>query len=112
MIERQVQHMSLLLDDLLDISRVTRGTLELRMQMTDLTSIIASGHRDGAPLIEAKRHALKSKSRRARSIRRRPATGRSGAIESLTNAAKYTDPEGEIRLRAMCSADIVIQRRR
>jgi PAS domain S-box-containing protein len=39
-ISRQVQHMALLLDDLLDISRITRGTLELRMQMTDLAAVI------------------------------------------------------------------------
>ncbi|MGH8241596.1 MAG: GAF domain-containing protein, partial [Steroidobacteraceae bacterium] len=39
-ISRQVQHMSLLLDDLLDVSRITRGTLELRKKRTELASII------------------------------------------------------------------------
>ena len=39
-IDRQVQHMSLLLDDLLDISRVTRGTLALRMQLTELATVV------------------------------------------------------------------------
>ena len=37
-IERQVQHMSLLLDDLLDVSRITHGTLQLRKQQSDLQS--------------------------------------------------------------------------
>ena len=55
-ITRQVHHMSLLLDDLLDISRITRGTLELRTEMTELTAVVdaavetvAPDHRREAP---------------------------------------------------------------
>ena len=55
-ISRQVHHMSLLLDDLLDISRVTRGTLELRTEMTDLAAVVAAAVETARPAIDAKRH--------------------------------------------------------
>jgi PAS domain S-box-containing protein len=107
-IERQVHHMALLLDDLLDISRVTRGTLELRPQMTDLAPIIETAIETARPMIEAKRHALKVE------LPDEPARFAADPMRLaqvlsnlLTNAAKYTDPEGEIRLRATCSADTV-----
>ena len=47
-IERQVQHMSLLLDDLLDVSRITHGTLQLRRQQTDAAVHCRCGGRDRA----------------------------------------------------------------
>jgi PAS domain S-box-containing protein len=107
-IERQVHHMALLLDDLLDVSRVTRGTLELRLQMTDLASIIAVAAETAQPLIEAKRHALKIEvPDGAARFAADPLRLAQVLSNLLTNAAKYTDPEGEIRLRAMCGADTV-----
>ena len=48
--------MSLLLDDLLDVSRVTRGTLELRIQATDLAAVVDAAVETARPLIEAKGH--------------------------------------------------------
>jgi len=107
-IERQVHHMALLLDDLLDISRVTRGMLKLRPQMTDLTSIIATASETARPLIEAKRHALKIEvPDGAARFAADPLRLAQVLSNLLTNAAKYTDPGGEIRLRATCSADTV-----
>ena len=58
MITRQVRHMSMLLDDLLDISRITRGTLELRTEMTDLKAVVDAAVETSRPTIEAKRHAF------------------------------------------------------
>src|SRR6185312_5970548 len=55
-ISRQVQHMSLLLDDLLDVSRITRGTLELRMEMVDLAAVVEAAVEPARPSIDAKRH--------------------------------------------------------
>ena len=107
-IDRQVHHMALLLDDLLDISRVTRGTLELRPQMTDLASIIATATETARPMIEAKRHAftIDAPDEAAR-FAADPLRLSQVLSNLLTNAAKYTDPEGEIRLRATCTAETV-----
>ena len=48
-ITRQVRHMSMLLDDLLDISRITRGTLELRTEMTDLAAVVDAAMETSRP---------------------------------------------------------------
>jgi len=100
-ITRQVQHMSLLLDDLLDISRITRGTLELRRKRTQLASVIESAIETARPAIDAKRHVL------GVHLPHQPVTLdvdplRLSQVLSnlLTNAAKYTDPEGRLRIDA------------
>jgi PAS domain S-box-containing protein len=105
-IERQVRHMSLLLDDLLDISRVTRGTLVLRIQPADLTSMIDAAVETARPVIEGKRHTLTIDMPRE-PVRFSADPLRMAQILSnlLTNAAKYTDPEGHIRLIARCDGD-------
>ena len=106
-IDRQVRHMALLLDDLLDISRITRGTLELRPQMTDVTSIIELAIETARPIIEAKRHGLKIEIDEPARFAADPLRLAQVLSNLLTNAAKYTDPEGEIRLRTTCTADTV-----
>ncbi|HEY3655077.1 MAG TPA: ATP-binding protein [Steroidobacteraceae bacterium] len=102
-IDRQVQHMALLLDDLLDISRVTRGSLVLRIQPTDLASLVAAAVETARPVIDTKRHTL-SIELRDEHVRIDADPLRMAQILSnlLTNAAKYTDPEGRIRLSAKC----------
>jgi len=110
-IDRQVQHMSLLLDDLLDISRVTRGTLALRMQSTELASVIETAVETARPTIDTKRHLL-TVDIPPEPIRFTADPLRVAQVLSnlLTNAAKYTDPEGQIRLVARCeAADVVIR---
>src|SRR5690606_31665981 len=57
-IDRQVSNMALLLDDLLDVSRITRGALTLRRAPTDLGSVLASAVETANPLINAKGHQL------------------------------------------------------
>jgi PAS domain S-box-containing protein len=104
-ISRQVHHMSLLLDDLLDISRVTRGTLELRLEMTDLAAIIEAAIETARPAIDAKRHRF------TLSVPAEPVVVAADPMRLaqvlsnlLTNAAKYTDPGGQIRLQATSDA--------
>jgi signal transduction histidine kinase len=100
-ISRQVQHMSLLLDDLLDISRITRGTLELRIEMTDLAAIVDAAVETARPSIDAKGHTF-STDLPPDPIRFVCDPLRMAQVLSnlLTNAAKYTDPGGNIQLRA------------
>jgi PAS domain S-box-containing protein len=91
-IARQVQQMSLLLDDLLDISRVTRGRLALRMQSTDLASAIEVAVETARPAIEGKRHVL-SVEIPTEPVRFTADPLRVAQVLSnlLTNAAKYAD---------------------
>jgi PAS domain S-box-containing protein len=107
-ISRQVQHMSLLLDDLLDISRITRGTLELRRQMTDLTAIVEAALETARPAIDAKQHTF------ALELPRDPVVLACDPLRIaqvlanlLTNAAKYTDPGGRISLRGFATQQMV-----
>ena len=107
-ISRQVHNMSLLLDDLLDISRVTRGTLELRMEMADLAGVVEAAIETARPAIDAKRHKLTV------NLPSEPVVFAADPLRLaqvlanlLTNAAKYTDPGGSIELRASASKDAV-----
>ena len=53
---RQVQHMARLVDDLLDVSRITRGKIELRKQVVDFNAIVAHAIETTRPLMESRRH--------------------------------------------------------
>jgi signal transduction histidine kinase len=108
-ITRQVQNMSLLLDDLLDISRITRGTLELRRQRTTLAAIVESAVETARPAIEDKRQELSVElPERAIELDADPLRLSQVLSNLLTNAAKYTDPEGHICLYAELDGDEVI----
>jgi PAS domain S-box-containing protein len=107
-ITRQVQHMSLLLDDLLDVSRITRGTLELRKKRTELASIIDAAVETARPVIDSKRHQLEITIPPERiHFEADPLRIAQVLSNLLTNAAKYTDPEGTIRLTARRDADTI-----
>ena len=100
-IARQVQRMALLLDDLLDMSRITRGQLELRKDYVDLKSVVNVAVETARPLLDAKRHQLVV-NLPAENIRLEADPLRLSQVigNLLTNAAKYTDPEGRIELDA------------
>ena len=100
-IERQVQHMALLLDDLLDISRITRGALSLRLDRAELSAIVDAAVEAARPLMDAKRHTLVV-DLPPQPIRFDADVLRMSQVVAnlLTNAARYTDPQGRIRLRA------------
>jgi signal transduction histidine kinase/CheY-like chemotaxis protein len=101
LVERQVGHMARLLDDLLDVSRITRGKLELRKARVDLTSPIATAIETARPLIEGKKHVLAIDLPKA-AVRLDADPVRLAQVFSnlLTNAAKYTDTGGRIEVRA------------
>jgi PAS domain S-box-containing protein len=100
-IERQVTHMSHLLDDLLDVSRITRGTLELKKAPIELSSVIAAAVETARPILNAKHHALAVDLPQG-TVRLDADPVRLAQVFSnlLINAAKYTDPEGAVRLEA------------
>jgi PAS domain S-box-containing protein len=108
-ISRQVHHMSLLLDDLLDISRITRGTLELRLEDTELADILEAAVETARPVIDAKGHKFKIEAPEE-SVQFMADPLRLAQILSnlLTNAAKYTDPGGEIQLRVACDRQSIV----
>ncbi len=97
-IERQVQHMSLLLDDLLDVSRITHGTLQLRKQNTDLQSIVGAAVETARPLIDERRHHLTIDVAADLQVHADPLRLAQVLSNLLTNAAKYTNPNGAIRV--------------
>jgi PAS domain S-box-containing protein len=107
-ISRQVEHMALLLDDLLDISRITRGALQLRIEMTELAAVIDAAVETARPAIEAKRHRLSIQ------IPQQPVYFAADSLRLaqilanlLSNAAKYTDAGGQIQVRAELAADSI-----
>jgi PAS domain S-box-containing protein len=109
-ISRQVQRMSLLLDDLLDVSRITRGQLELKKDYVDLKSVVNVAVETARPLLDAKQHRLVV-DLPADNIRLEADPLRLSQVigNLLTNAAKYTDPEGRIDLTARIeNAELVI----
>jgi PAS domain S-box-containing protein len=110
-IERQVQHMALLLDDLLDVSRITRGVLPLRKLATDLGAVIASAVETARPAIDAMKHRLEI-DLPPQHVRFEADPLRVAQVVAnlLTNAAKYTDRGGHIRLAARrVEREIVIE---
>jgi PAS domain S-box-containing protein len=98
-IERQIQLMARLLDDLLDVSRITRNKLDLRTERVPLALIIESALETSRPVIEAGGHAL-AVSLPAEPVYLEADPVRLGQVFSnlLNNAAKYTEPGGQITL--------------
>ena len=105
-IERQVVHMARLLDDLLDVSRITRGSIELKKSSTELAPIIASAIDAARPTIDGKGHEL-SVDLPSEPVYLDVDAVRLTQVFSnlLINAAKYTDPQGTIRLHAVRADD-------
>jgi signal transduction histidine kinase len=98
-ISRQVHRMALLLDDLLDVSRIARSRLELKKQTVDLGSLIASAVETASPLIEAGKHAFQLQlPQESVTVEVDPLRISQAVANLLTNAAKYTNPGGHISL--------------
>jgi len=100
-IDRQAGHMALLLDDLLDVSRISRGKLQLRLSDVELKSVVDAAVETAWPLLEARQHRLDVQLP-GHAVRLHVDPVRIAQVLSnlLSNAAKYTDPGGSIRLVA------------
>jgi CheY-like chemotaxis protein/two-component sensor histidine kinase len=105
-IERQVKHMGLLLDDLLDVSRISRGTLLLRKSVVGLASIVEAAVEVARPHLDAKGHRLSiSVPEQPPWLEVDPLRMAQVIGNLLTNAAKYTDPGGEVSVSAALERD-------
>jgi PAS domain S-box-containing protein len=100
-VERQVQYLIRLVDDLLDISRITRGQIQIRKHLVRLQDVVAEGAEMAMPLIEQRRHHLNVHMPDA-ALRLDGDEGRLAQVVAnlLTNAAKYTDTGGQIDVEA------------
>ncbi|MCC2669352.1 MAG: Chemotaxis protein methyltransferase CheR [Armatimonadetes bacterium] len=100
-INRQARHLGALVEDLLDVSRITRGKIELRRAPVELAVVVARAVETAAPLIDQFQHHLTVEV---------PESGLTVdgdllrltqvVTNLLTNAARYTPPGGEIRVEA------------
>jgi signal transduction histidine kinase/ActR/RegA family two-component response regulator len=99
-IERQVGHVVGLVDDLLDVSRITRGRLDLKRTRVQLAGIVSKAIEQASPLIEQRRHRLDVEVPDALWVDGDPGRLAQVVANLLTNAAKYTEPGGEITVRA------------
>jgi CheY-like chemotaxis protein len=104
--QRQANHLIRLVDDLLDISRITHGKIELDKQRIEIASVVESALETASPLLEARKHAvsvdvpsvgLEVHGDRARLIQ--------VIANVVNNAAKYTDPGGIIEIIARRAND-------
>ena len=101
MMERQVHHLVRLVDDLLDVSRVMRGKIELRRESVELAAVIARAVETVQPLIEAQGHRLElTLPQESLLVHADPVRLAQVVANLLTNAAKYTEAKGHIWISA------------
>jgi PAS domain S-box-containing protein len=105
-IGRQVQRMALLLDDLLDVSRITRGRLDLKTDIVDLQAIVDAAVETARPMIDSKQQSLTvNLPPHAVKMNVDPLRLSQSLSNLLTNATKYTDARGQITLNAALTPD-------
>jgi signal transduction histidine kinase len=106
-IERQLGQLVRLVDDLLDVSRITRGKIDLREERVALVDVVKRAIETTSPLLEQRRHPLVVSIPEPLVIRGDP--GRLAQVfgNLLTNASKYSDPGSEIRVQARALGDRV-----
>ncbi len=104
-IERQIEHMTRLIDDLLDVSRITRGKIELRHEAVVLSTLVAHAVEATRPVIDERGHRLTLElPDEPVMLSADPARLEQVLANLLNNAAKYTDVGGRIWLRAFVDA--------
>jgi PAS domain S-box-containing protein len=108
-IRRQTRHMSRLLDDLLDVSRITRGRLELKREPTPIGAIVDTAVEAARALMPGRLDGLQvNVADRARIVDVDPVRLAQILTNLLNNAAKYTDVSGVVSLTVTLSAEEVL----
>jgi PAS domain S-box-containing protein len=107
-VERQVNHLVSLVDDLLDVSRITRGKVELHLEPIEIQRVLSRAIEMASPLFEQKRHELSLEVPSQGIIVEVDETRMAQVLANLlTNAAKYTDNGGHIEVQARRDKDRV-----
>jgi PAS domain S-box-containing protein len=100
-VDRQSRQMALILDDLLDISRIKRGTLQMRKEWVELSRLVDAAIEAASPLINERRHELSvDVLPRGLTLQADPIRLTQVLVNLLINAAKYSEPGGKINLTA------------
>jgi PAS domain S-box-containing protein len=109
MMDRQLRHMVRLVDDLLDVSRITRSKLELRREPVELATVIRNAVEASGELIERFEHELFVELPGERVVLDADPVRMAQVVSNLlNNAAKYTDPGGRIEVRAWREGDVAV----
>jgi signal transduction histidine kinase/CheY-like chemotaxis protein len=107
-LERQVAHVLRLVDDLLDVSRITSGKVELRVEPIEISASIQRALEMARPLLEQKRnHLVIEVAERGLVVDADPARLAQIFANLVTNASKYSDPDTTIHIRAARDAGTV-----
>jgi signal transduction histidine kinase/CheY-like chemotaxis protein len=109
-IARHVQHVVRLVDDLLDVARVTRGKIDLRRERCELSSIVAKAVEMTSTLVQERGQRLTVSTPSALAVMADPARLAQAISNLLSNAAKYTEPGGEIAVVAVAEGSEAIVR--
>lgn len=108
-IERQVKHLTRLVDDLLDVSRITRGKVELKRRAIELSEAVARAIEVANPLVEQRGHYLElDLPQRGLLVHADPVRLAQVIANLLTNAAKYTDAKGTIAVTGAREGEHVV----
>ena len=108
-IERQVKHLTRLVDDLLDVSKITRGKVELKREVLEVADVLSRAVEIASVLFEQRGHRLLIESpREGLRLKGDPVRLAQVIANLLTNAARYTDVGGTITLRAWREAERVV----
>ena len=96
-VQRQVQQVVRLVDDLLDVARIVRGKVELNYEDVDIADVVAMAVETAEPLFQERRHALELDVPRGQLWVHGDASRLAQVVANLlTNAAKYTPPGGKV----------------
>ncbi|HET8713043.1 MAG TPA: ATP-binding protein [Gemmatimonadales bacterium] len=110
-IDRQTEHMTRLVEDLLDVARITRGTIELRHERVDIGGILKSAVEASHAMMERHHHQLRVTAPAQPLFVQGDTTRLVQVVTNLLdNAAKYTDPGGKVWLSGEREGDMVVIR--
>jgi PAS domain S-box-containing protein len=108
-IEANVTHLARMIDDLLDVSRVTRGRIQLRKQRLNVVTLVNSAVETVRPLVEERKHRLTVSLETAPMlVEGDPTRLEQILVNLLNNAAKYTESGGRITLTAQAEPEEIV----